>query len=96
MDMTVLLQVEGGSTTPFRNDLKAALPTAGRYQKCLIRQGLRECGKQDLNLHEVLTSLGPQPSASANSAIPANWASICGFAALRLPTLKGCVVSVKR
>ena len=30
-----------------------------------------KCGKQESNLHDRLRSLGPQPSASANSAIPA-------------------------
>ena len=33
-------------------------------------EGKRWCRKGDLNPHEVIPSLGPQPSASTNSAIP--------------------------
>ena len=33
-----------------------------------LRSGERWCPGEDLNLHGVLTPLGPEPSASANSA----------------------------
>ncbi len=54
--------------------LTQALHIAAHY----IITGLYKCGKQDLNLHDLLRSLGPQPSASANSAIPADWSRWCG------------------
>ena len=37
---------------------------------CARCEGRRWCRKGDLNPHEVIPSLGPQPSASTNSAIP--------------------------
>ncbi len=37
----------------------------------VVGKGVRWCREGDLNPHWVLSQLGPQPSASANSAIPA-------------------------
>ena len=55
-----------------RRPIIGPVPQASFFGKCGKRRE-NECRRQDLNLHWVLTQLGPQPSASANSATPASF-----------------------
>ena len=49
-----------------------AFPNRRKRSQFAIRHGFAlQCGRLELNQHDLLRSLGPEPSASANSATSA-------------------------